>query len=562
VNVSSGAQHIDSYYSVSTNPPRFHRGHRVTICPMNRRDFVLSGLALVAPRLSSATSARIDILPQEVIGTISPNIYGHFTEHLGGCIYGGIWVGEKSKVPNIGGIRRDLIDKLRLLNPPVIRWPGGCFADSYSWRDGVGPRDRRPTRTNFWANTPYLEKAPDGPAKYEPNQFGTNEFARFCKLAGAQPYFAANLRSLTAFDFYEWVEYCNSPAGTTTLADLRAQGGDREPFNVRFWGVGNESWGCGGSFTGDEYAVEFRRFAEWLPRFGVQLALIASGPNVADYAWTRSFFDKLTEKSKGPLRNVFGCALHYYCGGASKGNSLQFDDDDWYKLLSDAVFMEELISNHWQIMGEVDTRHSVKLVVDEWGAWHETDPNIDPSYLFAYYPTLRDALVSGLTLDIFNRNADKVAMANAAQLVNNIHTSFIAVGDRLTVTPIYQVFRMYAPHQGGASVRTLFDTSHVSSPSAKRLGALSGSCSIQGNKGVLTVVNPDIHNPQEAEINIRGSRIAKARATVLTSSDIHAHNTLDEPNAIQPAEKAIASASPFVFEFPPASVTCLQFDLG
>ncbi len=528
---------------------------------MYRRDFVLSGLALLAPRTSFAASARIDILPEEPIGTISPNIYGHFTEHLGGCIYDGIWVGEKSKVPNIGGIRKELVDNLKLLNPPVIRWPGGCFADSYNWRDGVGPRERRPRRTNFWANTPYLDKAPNGPQKYEPNEFGTNEFARFCKLVGAQPYLAANLRSLTPLDFYQWVEYCNSPAGSTTLAELRAVGGDREPLNVRFWGVGNESWGCGGNFTGDEYAVEFRRFIEWIPRFNVPLALIASGPNVADYTWTHTFFQKLTEKGKGALRNVFGCALHYYCGGASKGSSIEFTDQEWYGLLSEAVVMEDLIRNHWQIMGEVDTEHTVKLVVDEWGAWHDTDPSINPSYLWDYYPTLRDALVSGLTLDIFNRHADKVAMANAAQLVNNIHTSFVTVGDKFTVTPVYHVFRMYAPHQGGNSVRTVFEVPNLSG-GGKRLAALSGSCSIQGNKGVLTVVNPDIQNPQEAEINIRGSRISNARATILTASDIHAHNTLDQPHALEPGQKTVRQSTPLVFQFPQASVTCLQFELG
>ena len=253
-------------------------------------------------------------MPEEAIGAISPDIYGHFTEHLGGCIYDGIWVGEKSKIPNYGGVRKALVDNLKRLKPPVIRWPGGCFADSYNWRDGVGPRERRPRHTNFWANNEYLQKAPNGPQKYDPNEFGTVEFARFCKLASAQPYLAGNVRSLTAHDFYEWIEYCNSPRGTTSLADLRAQDGSPEALRVKYWGVGNESWGCGGSFTGDEYAIEFRRWSEWVPEFGNPLSFIASGPNVADYAWTRSFFEKMAERG-GPraLRRVFGTALHYYC---------------------------------------------------------------------------------------------------------------------------------------------------------------------------------------------------------------------------------------------------------
>ena len=493
---------------------------------MQRRDFLFSALALMAPRSASAASTRIDILPDEPIGTIAPEIYGHFTEHLGGCIYDGIWVGERSKIPNYGGIRKDLVDNLKRAKPSVIRWPGGCFADSYNWRDGVGPRAKRPRRTNFWANTPYLAKAPDGPQKYDPNQFGTNEFARFCKLVGAEPYFAGNLRSLNPHDFYEWIEYCNSPAGATSLAETREAGGSREPLNVKYWGVGNESWGCGGNFTGDEYAVEYRRFMEWVPRFGVDLRFVASGPNVADYAWTRTFFTKMAEKGQGSLRGLYGTALHYYCGGPNHDESISFTTDGWYELLSSANYMEELIRNHWQIMGETDREHRVKLIVDEWGAWHKTDPTIDPSYLFAYFPTLRDALVSGIHLDIFNRHADKVAMANAAQLVNNIHTSFLARGDKFTVTPIFHVFEMYAAHQGGTSVRAIFTAPRLNAPSAKGLETLTGSCSMHDKHVVLTVVNADTETPQQTEINVRGSRIANPIATVLAASDIHAHNDL------------------------------------
>jgi alpha-L-arabinofuranosidase len=528
---------------------------------MLRRQFLLSSLALVAPRSSQADTIDIEILPDEPIGTISPNVYGHFTEHLGGCIYDGVWVGENSKIPNISGIRKELVDRLRELKPPVVRWPGGCFADSYNWRDGVGPRTQRPRRTNFWADTPYLQKAPNGPQKYEPNEFGSNEFAQFCRLIRAEPYFAGNVRSLNPYDFYEWIEYCNSPAGTTSLADLRASGGAHKPLNVRYWGVGNESWGCGGGFTGDEYAVEFRRFIEWVPRFDVELSFIASGPNVADYAWTRSFFSKLTEKNNRILRDVFGCALHYYCGTSGKGQSVDFTDEDWYTLLGKANRMEELIRNHWEIIGEVDTERRVKLVVDEWGAWHQTDPSINPSYLFAYYPTLRDALVSGITLDIFNRHAEKIGMANAAQLVNNIHTSFLAVGDRFTVTPIYEVFRMYADHQGGTSVRTEISSDRLSSAEASGLASLCGSCSIRGKTAVLTVVNSEIKTAKQAAIHIRGASIASMRAMVLTSSDIHAHNTFDQPRAIEPVEKKTAGVASPNYEFPPASVTKLVIQL-
>ncbi len=541
---------------------------------LTRRQAVLAGLAVLAPRMALAAEARIEILPDEQLGTISPNIYGHFTEHLGGCIYDGIWVGENSKIPNDRGIRKELIDNLKRLKPPVIRWPGGCFADSYNWRDGVGPRKSRPTRTNFWANTPYLEKAPDGPQKYDPNEFGTNEFAHLCQSVGAEPYFAADVRSLNANDFYSWIEYCNSPAGTTTLAKLRAETGSEQPFPVKFWGVGNESWGCGGNFTGDEYAVEFRRFIEWVPKFGLDLNFVASGPNVADYEWTRSFLTKVTEKNKS-LRNVFGLALHYYCGTTGNGQSTGFDEAGWYKLLRNASFMEDLVQNHWAVMGAIDPQHHVKLVVDEWGAWHRTDPSISPTYLWAYYPTLRDALVSGITLDIFNRNPEKVTLGCAAQMINNIHTSFIAVGDKFTVTPVFHVFEMYAPHQGGMGVRLEISADALrnvpvdqtpvtggviaGTPAKRPLASLSGSCSTKGKQATLTIVNPDLRNAQQTQIDIRGAKISAAKAVVLTSSDMRAHNTLDQPHALEPkTDNSVKIGTPFVYAFAPASVTRLD----
>ena len=256
----------------------------------SRRQFLKkSSLALAAtvlarpPALRAVTSfdARIEVLLNEPLGIISPEIYGHFTENLGGVVYDGIWVGPDSKIPNTHGIRKALTDALQKIKSPVIRWPGGCFADSYDWKDGIGPVARRPRRSNLWGSYSILKDKGNIPQKYDPNQFGTNEFVEFCRLAGSQPYLAANMRSLPALDFYQWIEYCNSPAGSTTLADIRAAGGSRDPFNVRFWGVGNESWGCGGDMTPGEYATEYRKFAAWVPQYGSELSFVASGPNDA-----------------------------------------------------------------------------------------------------------------------------------------------------------------------------------------------------------------------------------------------------------------------------------------
>lgn len=304
---------------------------------------------------SATTDSRIDVFLDEPLGAISPHIYGHFTEHLGGVIYDGIWVGENSAVPNVNGIRKRLIEEMRKIKTPVVRYPGGCFADSYNWRDGIGPVNQRPRRTNFWSDAE--SKSAPSAHKFETNRFGTNEFVRFCKLTGAQPYLAVNLRSLTAEDFYRWVEYCNSPAGSTTLAQLRAAAGSPEPFGVRFWGVGNESWGCGGNFTPQEYAVEFRRFATWVPRYGQELSLIASGPNSGELDWTRGFLEELLRKGAGQLDSVYGLSLHHYAWNLgrgrtsdwerAKGSALEFDPVDWYELLREGQRIEELIEGHW-----------------------------------------------------------------------------------------------------------------------------------------------------------------------------------------------------------------------
>ncbi len=532
--------------------------------PTSRRSFLkdLSIGALLPVRSAVSAEARIEVLPEEVIGTISPELLGHFTEHIGGVIYDGIWVGEDSRIANEGGIRKQLLDYLRALKPAVIRWPGGCFADSYNWRDGVGPRARRPRRVNFWIND--LANAPGGPQKYEPNYFGTNEFVRFARLTGAEPYLAANVRSLPPKDFYEWIEYCNAPAGSTTLAELREATGDRNPLSVRYWGVGNESWGCGGDMTPDAYAEEFRRFTSFTPSFGTPLRFIAAGPNAGDLEWTRRFFPKLTEKGLSALNRVWGWALHYYCGTSGKGQAIDFTLDDWYELLGKANRMETLVESHWAAMGEVDRQRKVKLVVDEWGAWHRAGTEVHPAYLFGQTPTLRDALISGLTLDIFNRHADKIAMANVAQLVNNLHALFLAREDKFTITPNYHVFRMYGAHAGAKSVRALFSVPGIAYKSAggtQGLWGLAGSASVRGNRLVVTVVNPHATEECAAAIVVRGAKIVSGSETVLTSTDIHAHNTFVSPRALEPRTAAVELKGG-VHRFRPASVTLLDLTLG
>jgi len=536
---------------------------------MKRREFLSTTMAIagvgVATRSMHASTGTLEVLLDEPIGTIAPELHGHFTEHIGEVVYNGIWVGEDSSIPNVGGIRKALVDRMRQLRAPVIRWPGGCFADSYNWRDGVGPRAQRPVRTNFWNNTPQLASAPAGPQKYDPNAFGTPEFLRFCRLCGSQPYLAANVRSLAPLDFDAWVEYCNSPAGSTTLAQMRTGDGSRDPYNVIYWGIGNESWGCGGNFRPEEYAVEFRRFTAWVPDYGQKLRLIASGPgadeNDPQVSWTRGFLENLVGKSTHLFDRVFGFSLHYYCGGGGANDSVKYTTNEWYQLLWRADLMDSLLSQHWTAMGDYDKQRKIKLVVDEWGAWHQS-PILGPAYVLSYVPSLRDALVTALTLDIFNRHAEKLAMCNVAQLINNLNALFLSMEDRFVTTPVFHVFEMYKAHQGGTSLRMNCHAPGISYGEGKRLWGLAGSASLHGKHLVVTVVNSHVTEVNEAEVSLRGAMATSAQVTVLSDADIHAHNDFDNPIAVAPrAEPAAISGTRFSWSFQPASVTKLEIEL-
>jgi alpha-N-arabinofuranosidase len=350
-------------------------------------------------------------------------------------------------------------------------------------------------------------------------------------LIDAEPYFAANLRSLPAKAFYDWIEYCNSPAGASTLGDRRAAAGDREPFNVRFWGVGNESWGCGGNMTAGEYSVEFRKFISWVPRYGQPLSFIASGPNGADLRWSREFFTRMAEKSPNAINRVWGWALHYYCGTTGK-TSVDFTNEEAYELLNRADRMENLIAQHWNVMGEVDREHRVKLVVDEWGAWHNDVTAAAPHHLFGSVQTMRDALIAGLTLDTFHRHADKVAMANVAQLVNCIQTLFLAHEDRFCVTPVYHVFAMYKDHRSGQAVRTEFSAPRIEykyDGNSRNVVRLAGSASHANKALTVTAVNTSLTDSLESTIRVEGGTVTGGRGWLLTGPDVHAANDLSRP---------------------------------
>lgn len=552
---------------------------------MERRRF-LKGSAVAAaafavdgPRgWAKSADAHVEILLSEPRSVISPNIYGQFTEHIGGVIYDGVWVGAKSKIRNQHGLRAELIERMKQIHVSVVRWPGGCFADSYDWKDGIGPPASRPKRTNFWEVDPDAKRLHGkGPQIIEPNEFGTNEFLQFCQLVGAEPYLAANLRSEPALEFDHWVEYCNSPAGSTTLAEMRAAAGFPEPFGVKYWGVGNESWGCGGNFTPEEYASEFRRYTNWIPRFDVDLQLIGSGPNGNDIDWTHRFFDQIYTGAHAYDNPSFtGWSVHHYASNLSrgktkdwilgKGDALKFDPIDWYELMRECNRVEDIIRDQWAVMGQYDTQHRVKLVVDEYGPWYREGTEVDPTHLFGQQVTVRDALATALTLDAFNRHADKVSMATCAQLVNNINALFLCHEDRFFATPNFDVFAMYAAHQGAQGLRAEFtspDVRYDRDGKPASFWGLNGSASRKGNVVTLTMVNPDLTDPKEAQIALRGGTASSASGTVLAASDMHAHNTFDQPDAVRTAALKVAvNGGMLNVTIPAASVTKLEVTIG
>lgn len=498
---------------------------------------------------------RIYVVLPEHLGKINPNIYGHFAEHIGGVIYDGIWVGESSSVPNIGGIRRDIVELLREINPPVLRWPGGCFSETYNWRDGIGPRDSRPTTVNWWYT---WDK------KLESNHFGTHEFINFCRLVGAEPYLAANVSTISALETRNWIEYCNMSDGTT-LASLRASNGSPQPFGVKYWGIGNENWGGGGNFTPDDYCTEFRRYGTAANSLDRSLRLIACGASGDDVEWTKRFFEKWADLTIDHFTPMYGYSVHYYCG--TSGSALSFDRNQWYELLKKAQYMEDIIVQHRGVMDAYDPDRRIGLIVDEWGCWHPDGSG--PSKggnLFEQQSTMRDALIAALTLNIFNNHCDKVAMANVAQLVNNLHSLFLACGDDLIVTPNYHVFDMFKGHQGAIGVRTVVEAEDVefaTGEGAQKIQRISCSSSVTGDRLTVTIVNTHYDEPTEIELELFGSGRSKlVRKICLSSEDPHAHNTLDEPGRVQPKEvvQEIVEET-FTISLPPASVTLLEFEL-
>lgn len=485
------------------------------------------------------TVQNVVILPNEKLGEVSPYVHSQFSEHLGDCIYPGTYVDPQGSIPNTNGLRNDVIEALRPLEIPALRWPGGCFADAYHWRDGIGPKESRPQRVNYhWGMVE------------ESNQFGTHEFVDFCRAINAEPYFAGNVGSGTVAELRDWVEYCNF-AGSSSLANERRLNGAEDPFKIRFWGIGNENWGCGGNMSPEEYATLFARYRSYVYNFpGTEISAIACGPNSHDFAWTRRFFNYMKNHSTScRMGQVQAFAAHYYCG--TTGSATEYTDEQWLEMLSRAYAMEGIVTGHRAIMDEYDPQRKVKLIVDEWGTWHPSGPGGKSGDnlhgILMQQNTLRDAAVAALTLDIFNNHADKVYMANIAQLINVLQSPLLVEGDKCIKTPTYYVFELYKPHRNGQALRfvNLSETVSDGGVSAEHckscyldskpfaLQAVHGSATIKENVLCVTAVNTHPSQAIELDLELYKGQLGSVEVVTLTADDIHAHNTFEQPDVVK-----------------------------
>lgn len=496
----------------------------------------------------------INIKLDEYVGEISKNIFGHFIEHLGRCIYPGIWVGSNSKVSDEYGFRRDTVSALKSISTPVIRWPGGCFADYYHWRDGVGPRESRPRRLNVWWKGE------------ESNAFGTDEFIQFCKVVGAEPYICVNVGSGSPEEALAWLEYCNL-SGNTKYANMRVSNGYLEPYNVKFWGVGNESWGCGGNFDPVYYAWEYRRFATFMKRADPTIKLIACGHTTRD--WNFKFMEHIRDY----IHLIDYLSIHYYFrNGQRYGNDIKFTDNQYYNLLYDVQHLEyQLQQAIYAIDFFSEGRKDIGLIVDEWGVWH---PQATVETGLYQQNTLRDALLAATILNLFIKYCSKVKMANIAQAVNVLQSVCLTEGDKTLLTPTYYVFKMYRPHMNNYALAVESESPIIWSEERESttfqsklrpLKALDVSASLSNDKKflVVTAVNRSLDQDYNAKIYTNlGIKFLECKLESLNAKDVRAYNDFDSKNSVKTKEEtfSINSAS-FEFNFEKHSVNKLIFKL-
>lgn len=454
---------------------------------------------------------------------INKNIYGHFSEHLGRCIYGGIWTGKDSKIPNVEGYRQDVLEALQRIKVPVLRWPGGCFADEYHWKDGIGPYEKRPSMINtHWGGV------------VENNHFGTHEFMRYCELLGAEPYINGNVGSGTVREMSEWVEYMTFDGDSPMSRERKTNGRDK-PWKVKYFGVGNENWGCGGNMRPEYYADVYRQYQTYVRSYGENKVFkIACGTSGHDMYWT-----EVLMKQAGKFFN--GLSMHNYTWFSEDGtwdNKLQatgLTERTWAIILTKAVEMDRLITAHSTIMDMYDPEKKVEMIVDEWGTWFKTEPGTNPGFLYQQN-TICDALVAALHFHIFHKHADRVKMANIAQTVNVLQAVILTEGDKMVKTPTYHVFEMFTPHQDAQALSINVETGNWTTD-GYTLPSIDASASKDKNGTIhISLVNLHPSEQQKITINVRGLAVKGfgVKGKILAGNSLDQHNTFDNPENLVP----------------------------
>lgn len=482
-------------------------------------------------------------------GKINKNLFGHFAEHLGRCIYEGIWVGEESSIPNTKGIRNDVLAALKNIKIPVLRWPGGCFADEYHWKDGVGPRENRKRMVNtHWGGV------------VENNHFGTHEFMLLCELLECEPYICGNVGSGTVQEMSEWVEYMTFD-GESPMANWRRENGREVPWELTYFGVGNENWGCGGNMRPEYYADLYRRYQTYVRNYGKnKIYRIACGANSFDYNWT-----EVLMKNAG--RYMDGLSLHYYTlpgdNWHEKGPAVDFREDEWFVTMKKTLRMDELISKHGTIMDKYDPEKRVGLIIDEWGTWYDVEPGTNPGFLYQQN-TIRDAVVAGLNFNIFLSHCDRVQMANIAQTVNVLQAMILTEGEKMILTPTYHVFDMYKVHQDSEllAVDSTIENYEYNGETIPRVSVSASKC--EKGKVYISLCNMDHQNKASIDIELRGLNVKgkNVNGTILTSCTMNAHNSFEQPEAVKPAafNKFAVASNKLAAELPPMSVVTLTIE--
>ncbi len=470
---------------------------------------------------------------------IDKNIYGNFSEHLGRCVYEGMFVGKDSDIPNVNGMRTDVVEALREMRLPILRWPGGCFADTYHWMDGVGPQENRSKIVNVhWGFTT------------EDNSFGTHEFMEFCRQVGCEPYICGNLGSGTVKEMSDWVDYINNDS-LSPMSELRRKNGQDSAWTVKYWGVGNENWGCGGTMRPQYYADEYKRYACYLRDYGGKPVFkIACGPYNDYYEWTEVLMSQAA-----PYMN--GLALHYYCGSGN-GTSTEFGEKEWYTNIAAAQKIDEYITLHSAIMDRYDPEKRVALFVDEWGTWYPVEPGTNPHFLYQQ-STVKDALIAGTTLNIFNKHADRVQGANIAQLINVLQSVILTDGAKMVKTPTYYVFKMYADHQDATLLDSWLENSKIEYDGGT-LDKLSESVSrLADGRVCVTLCNLDMNKGESISCALRGMKASSLTAEIIQAEDAHDINDFDQAEKVvaRPFDGARLTADGFAVDLPARCVVKL-----